>query len=138
MPLCSHRPFFDMIVPVLHIKTYFMNNQTAQAITEVLAAIETLKGEVIRLQEELTAQEQTNEDSFEFIRKEITKRALDAVYFDEDALVTLDIDQNGLRAEMYIDFDSDRAKAMMEQAIQDAFFELKDELGSKPSVTDED
>ena len=115
-----------------------MNNQTAQAITEVLAAIETLKGEVIRLQEELTAQEQTNEDSFEFIRKEITKRALDAVYFDEDALVTLDIDQNGLRAEMYIDFDSDRAKAMMEQAIQDAFFELKDELGSKPSVTDED
>ena len=52
--------------------------------------------------------------------------------------MTLDIDQNGLRAEMYIDFDSDRAKAMMEQAIQDAFFELKDELGSKPSVTDED
>ena len=138
MRLCSHRPFFDMLVPVLHITQPIMKNQTAQAITEVLAAIETLKSEVIRLQQELTAQEQTNEDSFEFIRKEITKRALDAVYFDEDALVTLDIDQNGLRAEMYIDFDSDRAKAMMEQAIQDAFFELKDELGSKPSVTDED
>jgi hypothetical protein len=110
-----------------------MNNQTAQAITEVLAAIETLKAEVIRLQ-----QEQTNEDSFEFIRREITKRALDAVYFDEDELLTLDIDQSGLRAEMYCELDSDRAKTMMEQAIEDAFFELKDELGRNPSVTDED
>ena len=115
-----------------------MNNQTAQAITEVLAAIETLKSEVIRLQQELTAQEQTNEDSFEFIRKEITKRALDAVYFDEDELVTLDIDQSGLRAELYCELDSDKAKDIMEQAIQDAFFELKDELGRNPSVTDED
>ena len=138
MPLCSHRPFFDMIVPVLHIKTYFMNNQTAHAITEVLAAIETLKSEVIRLQQELTAQAQINEDSFEFIRKEITKRALDAVYFDEDELVTLDIDQSGLRAELYCELDSDKAKDIMEQAIQDAFFELKDELGRNPSVTDED
>jgi hypothetical protein len=108
-----------------------MNNQTAQAITEVLAAIETLKGEVIRLQEELTAQEQTNEDSFEFIRKEITKRALDAVYFDEDAIVTLDIDQNGLRAEMYCDFDSDRAKAMMEEAISRCLLSSQGRYGAQ-------
>jgi hypothetical protein len=139
MRLCSHRPFFDILAPVLHITQPIMKNQTAQAITEVLAAIETLKGEVIRLQEELTAQEQMNEDSFEFIRREITKRALDAVYFDEDELLTLDIDQSGLRAEMYCELDSDRAKDMMEQAISDAFFELKDELGrDNPSVTEED
>lgn len=115
-----------------------MKNQTAQAITEVLAAIETLKAEVVRLQEELTAQEQTNQDSFEFIRKEVIKRAKDAVYFDEDELVTLDIDQSGLRAEMYCELDSDRAKAMMEEAISDAFYLLKEDMERNQSVTDED
>lgn len=116
-----------------------MKNQTAQAITEVLAAIETLKGEVIRLQEELTAQEQTNQDSFEFIRREIIKRSREAAYFDEDSLVTLDIDQSGLRAEMYCEFDSDKAKDMMEEAISDAFYLLKEDMERKSrSVTDED
>jgi hypothetical protein len=115
---------------------------TLTAITEVLAAIETLKAEVIRLQTEVVALERTNhEDSFNFIREEIMQRALDAVYFDEDSLVTLEIDQSGLRAEMYVELDSDGAKEAMSQAISDAFYLLKEDMEREernPSVTDED
>jgi hypothetical protein len=114
---------------------------TLEAITEVLAAIETLKAEVIRLQNEVAASERTNHDSFNFIREEIMQRALDAVYFDEDSLVTLEIDQSGLRAEMYVELDSDGAKEAMSQAISDAFYLLKEDMEREernPSVTDED
>ena len=111
-------------------------NNTLQAITEVLAAIETLKAEVVRLQEEVTGQEERHEASFQHIRSEIVRRTINQLYICEEDAIDTCVDEG--RAEITIthELNYEVINQGVEQAIEGAFDELKDDLRNR-SVTDE-